>query len=135
MFSANFLSSSYAAQVSHEDRRSDREDDGQHEDRSRRQTDFGPREGALQLGALRRGKHDGIHSLVRSAYSLSPVRGAEAAAAQITFVRFQNKQVSGKGSNGTGMGKQYMTFVRNNMDQIAKKITDDLWVLGAMEVN
>ena len=28
-----------------------------------------------------------------------------------------------------------MTFVRNNMDQIAKKITDDLWVLGAMEVN
>ena len=54
---------------------------------------------------------------------------------QITFVRFQNKQVSGKGSNGTGMGKQYMTFVRNNMDQIAKKITDDLWVLGAMEVN
>ena len=32
------------------------------------------------------------------------------------------------------MGKQYMTFVRNNMDQVAKKITDDLWVLSAMEV-
>ena len=43
--------------------------------------------------------------------------------------------MSGKGSNGTGMGKQYMTFVRNNMDQIAKRITDDLWVLSAMEVN
>jgi len=50
-----------------------------------------------------------------------------------SILSFANKQVSGKGSNGTGMGKQYMTFVRNNMDQIAKKITDDLWVLGAME--
>ena len=36
--------------------------------------------------------------------------------------------------NGTGLGKQYMSFVRANMDQVAKKITDDLWVLSAMEV-
>lgn len=27
-----------------------------------------------------------------------------------------------------------MNFVRANMDQIAKKITDDLWVLSVMEV-
>lgn len=72
MLNANFMLSPYAAQVSHEDRRSDREDDGQHEDRSRRQTDLGPREGAFQLGALRRGKHDGVHPLVRSAYSRPP---------------------------------------------------------------
>lgn len=65
------------AQVSHEDRRPDREDDDQHEDRSRRQTDFGSREGALQSGALRRGKHDGIDPLVRRAYIL--LRGIEAA--------------------------------------------------------
>lgn len=37
--------------------------------------------------------------------------------------------------NGTGTGKQYMGFVRGNMDQITKKITDDLWVLGVMEVS
>ena len=36
--------------------------------------------------------------------------------------------------NGTGTGKQYMGFVRGNMDQITKKITDDLWVLSVMEV-
>ena len=28
-----------------------------------------------------------------------------------------------------------MQFIRNNMDQVAKKIGDDLWVLGVMEVN
>ena len=45
---------------------------------------------------------------------------------------FQNKHnVTG---NGTGTGKQYMGFVRGNMDQITKKITDDLWVLSVMEV-
>eukprot|EP00095_Tigriopus_kingsejongensis_P011606 maker-scaffold859_size87536-snap-gene-0.9 protein:Tk11606 transcript:maker-scaffold859_size87536-snap-gene-0.9-mRNA-1 annotation:"calcium-dependent secretion activator isoform x4" len=35
--------------------------------------------------------------------------------------------------NGSGLGRQYMNFARVNMDQIAKKITDDLWVLGVME--
>ncbi len=35
--------------------------------------------------------------------------------------------------NGTGLGKQYMGFIRGNMDHIAKKITDDLWVLSVME--
>jgi hypothetical protein len=37
--------------------------------------------------------------------------------------------------NGSGLGKQYMGFVRANMDQVAKKINDDLYVLGIMEVN
>ena len=35
--------------------------------------------------------------------------------------------------NGSGLGKQYMGFVRGNMDQVQKKITDDLWVVAAME--
>ena len=37
--------------------------------------------------------------------------------------------------NGSSLGKQYMSFVRGNMDQVAKKISDDLWVLGVMEVS
>ena len=45
---------------------------------------------------------------------------------------FQNKhKVTG---NGSVEGKKYMGFVRANMDQIQKKITDDLWVLSSMEV-
>ena len=46
---------------------------------------------------------------------------------------FQNKHnVTG---TGTDLGKQYITFVRSNQDQVGKKITDDLWVLSTMEVN
>ena len=54
----------------------------------------------------------------------------------IFFVKhffFQNKHnVTG---TGTDLGKQYITFVRSNQDQVGKKITDDLWVLSTMEVN
>jgi hypothetical protein len=35
---------------------------------------------------------------------------------------------------GVDLGKSYVSFVRNNMDTIAKRITDDLWVLNIMEV-
>ena len=35
---------------------------------------------------------------------------------------------------GTDLGKSYMAFCRGNMDQIEKKIKDDLWVLNTMEV-
>ena len=50
-----------------------------------------------------------------------------------TFLFFQNKHnVTG---TGTDLGKQYITFVRSNQDQVGKKITDDLWVLSTMEVN
>ena len=44
----------------------------------------------------------------------------------------QNK----KGVTGSGVdeGKKYVSFVRGNMDQIDKKITDDLWALSAIEV-
>ena len=35
---------------------------------------------------------------------------------------------------GTDQGKSYVAFVRNNMDIIAKRISDDLWVLNVMEV-
>ena len=44
----------------------------------------------------------------------------------------QNK----KGVTGSGVdeGKKYISFVRGNMDQIDKKITDDLWALSAIEV-
>ena len=49
---------------------------------------------------------------------------------QILF--FQNKHnVTGTGSD---LGKSYVAFVRGNMDQIAKKISDDLLVLSTMEV-
>ena len=43
--------------------------------------------------------------------------------------------ITNKQGNGTGLGKQYMGFVRGNMDQIGKKITDDLWVLNVREVS
>ncbi len=46
---------------------------------------------------------------------------------------FQNKHnVTGTGSD---LGKSYVAFVRGNMDQVAKKISDDLLVLSTMEVN
>jgi hypothetical protein len=35
---------------------------------------------------------------------------------------------------GTDQGKSYVAFVRNNMDIVAKRISDDLWVLNVMEV-
>ncbi len=51
----------------------------------------------------------------------------------VAFFPSQNKHnVTG---NGSGLGKQYMGFVRCNMDQVQKKITDDLWVVAAMEVS
>ena len=44
----------------------------------------------------------------------------------------QNKHnVTGTGSD---LGKSYVGFVRGNMDQVAKKINDDLFVLSTMEV-
>jgi hypothetical protein len=36
---------------------------------------------------------------------------------------------------GSDLGKSYVAFVRGNMDQVAKKISDDLLVLGTMEVS
>jgi len=48
-----------------------------------------------------------------------------------SFLSFTNKHnVTG---TGTDLGKQYITFVRSNQDQVGKKITDDLWVLSTME--
>ncbi|CAB4059885.1 CADPS [Lepeophtheirus salmonis] len=48
-----------------------------------------------------------------------------------SILSFTNKHnVTGTGSD---LGKQYMSFIRANMDQIAKKISDDLWVLNVME--
>ena len=35
---------------------------------------------------------------------------------------------------GTDLGKSYMSFCRGNMDQIEKKIKDDLWVTTTFEV-
>ena len=37
--------------------------------------------------------------------------------------------------SGVDEGKKYIAFVRGNMDQIDKKITDDLWALSAIEVS
>ena len=50
----------------------------------------------------------------------------------LIFQILQNK----KGVTGSGVdeGKKYISFVRGNMDQIDKKITDDLWALSAIEV-
>ena len=45
----------------------------------------------------------------------------------------QNKKINVTGT-GVDLGKSYVAFVRNNMDTIAKRITDDLWVLHIMEV-
>ena len=45
---------------------------------------------------------------------------------------FQNK--NNLTGTGTDLGKSYMGFCRGNMDQIEKKIKDDLWVLSTMEV-
>lgn len=47
------------------------------------------------------------------------------------FLGMMNK----KGVTGSGVdeGKKYVSFVRGNMDQIDKKITDDLWALSAIE--
>jgi hypothetical protein len=45
----------------------------------------------------------------------------------------QNKKINVTGT-GTDLGKSYVTFIRNNMDTIAKRITDDLWILNVMEV-
>ena len=36
--------------------------------------------------------------------------------------------------SGVDEGKKYIAFVRGNMDQVDKKITDDLWALSAIEV-
>ena len=36
---------------------------------------------------------------------------------------------------GSDLGKSYVAFVRGNMDQVAKKISDDLFVLSTMEVH
>ena len=48
------------------------------------------------------------------------------------FVALQNK--NNLTGTGTDLGKSYMGFCRGNMDQIEKKIKDDLWVLSTMEV-
>ena len=49
---------------------------------------------------------------------------------------FFNKlnKVTNVSGNGTDLGKSYVQFVRTNMDVIAKRVSDDLWVLSAMEV-
>ena len=48
------------------------------------------------------------------------------------FCLLQNK--NNLTGTGTDLGKSYMGFCRGNMDQIEKKIKDDLWVLSTMEV-
>ena len=49
---------------------------------------------------------------------------------------FFNKlnKVTNVSGNGTDLGKSYIQFVRTNMDVIAKRVSDDLWVLSVMEV-
>jgi hypothetical protein len=49
------------------------------------------------------------------------------------YTLLQNKKINVTGT-GTEQGKSYVAFVRNNMDIIAKRISDDLWVLNVMEV-
>ena len=51
---------------------------------------------------------------------------------EIDFCALQNK--NNLTGTGTDLGKSYMGFCRGNMDQIEKKIKDDLWVLSTMEV-
>ena len=47
---------------------------------------------------------------------------------------FQNKKINVTGT-GTDLGKSYIACLRLNMDIITKRISDDLWVLNAMEVS
>jgi len=49
-----------------------------------------------------------------------------------SILSFANKKINVTGT-GVDLGKSYVSFVRNNMDNIAKRITDDLWVLNIME--
>ena len=48
------------------------------------------------------------------------------------FTLLQNK--NNLTGTGTDLGKSYMSFCRGNMDQIEKKIKDDLWVTTTFEV-
>ena len=55
-------------------------------------------------------------------------------AAQSTdMIALQNKKIYVTGS-GSDLGKSYIAFIRNNTDTIAKRVTDDLWILNVMEV-
>ena len=45
---------------------------------------------------------------------------------------FQYRQnVSGSGSE---LGKSYVNFARNSMEQIRQKVNDELWILNLFEV-
>ena len=56
-------------------------------------------------------------------------------AAQSTdMIALQNKKINVTGS-GSDLGKSYIAFIRNNTDTIAKRVTDDLWILNVMEVS
>jgi len=48
------------------------------------------------------------------------------------MLSFVNKKMNVTGT-GMDLGKSYVTFVRNNIDTIAKRINDDLWTLNVME--
>lgn len=46
---------------------------------------------------------------------------------------FQYRQnVSGSGKE---LGKAYINFARNSMDQIRQKVNDELWILNLFEVS
>ena len=50
------------------------------------------------------------------------------------MLSFVNKKMNVTGT-GMDLGKSYVTFLRNNIDTIAKRINDDLWTLNVMEVS
>ena len=50
------------------------------------------------------------------------------------MIALQNKKINVTGS-GSDLGKSYIAFIRNNTDTIAKRVTDDLWILNVMEVS
>ena len=51
---------------------------------------------------------------------------------EVCFTSFQyRKNVSGSGSE---LGKAYVNFTRNSMEQIRQRVNDELWILTMFEV-
>jgi len=64
--------------------------------------------------------------------SLSKLGAYDEGSMMGSFLSFANKKINVTGT-GTDLGKSYVSCVRVNMDIITKRISDDLWVLNAME--
>ena len=74
-----------------------------------------------------------VMSILGLMYSIQIVLNSNLFNYLIFIFYFQNK--NNLTGTGTDLGKSYMAFCRGNMDQIEKKIKDDLWVQGTFEVN